>query len=93
MLFIVVVVKQVIFGIKEFEEEKFEQSASNGGSCSSLCCSSLFSKFFNCPAPSRQYSNKGLDEFRNPKIIKKKIEKWLQFTKVFYLLRFSCQKY
>ena len=74
MLFDVVVVKQVIFGIKEFEEEKFEQSASNGGSCSSLCCSSLFSKFFNCPTPSRQYSNKGLDEFRNPKITRRAIQ-------------------
>ena len=73
MLFIVVVVKQVIFGIKEFEEEKFEQSASNGGSCSLFSLS--FSEFFNCPAPSRQYSNKGLDEFRNPKIPKRTIKK------------------
>ena len=67
MLFVVVVVlKQVIFGIKEEfkDEEKFEQSASNGGSCSLF--SRSFSEFFNCPAPSRQYSNKGLDEAARP---------------------------
>ena len=66
VLFVVFVeLKQVVFGIKEkFEEEKLEQIASRGESCSVFSLSS--SKLLNLPAPSRQNSNKGLEEAATP---------------------------
>ena len=66
VLFVVfIVLKQVVFGINEkFDEEKFEQIASNGGNCSTFSLS--YSELLNWPAPSRQNSNNGLDEAIGP---------------------------